>query len=467
LKISSIESFIKEIQNKIDPKYIATDKEICYAYSMDSSPVPGYIPDAVIRPSTTDEVSEIMKLANKHKTPIYPRGAAASLVLMGVPLQPGGVSLDLTRMNKILEIDEDSMCVTVQAGITWGELEYELKKKGWYTGMVGPGPGLSTTIGGAISVASVYYGSAKYGTACDILLGLEVVLPTGEIIRTGSAALETAKRHTRYGIGLDSTGIFCGDQGIMGVKTEATLKLYPAPKATGFFVFGYEDGDNLLKAVHEMAALHVASDIGYTDGKSGLDMGGGPERFMIHGKIEAHSEKELEAQLELFNKIASDTGGIKKGESLAKMIFHDMIYEVFPIAGMSGNFGASCNKMPIFESRKVHEKYLEYIGKHAENIKKHKITTVWYAFVTGSALDILPQLQIPAHDPDALKFGTELWENFIKEELNYGTIHYWLGKVIGDKVVERYRPNYFEFIKKLKDTLDPNGILNPGLLKLP
>jgi len=451
----------------ISPEYIATDKEICFTYSMDSSPIPGYIPDAVIRPASTNEVSEIMKLANIYKTPIYPRGAAASLVMMGVPLQPGGISLDMTRLNKIMEIDEDSMSVTVQAGITWGQLEYELKKKGWYTGMVGPGPGLSTTIGGAISVASVYYGSAKFGTACDILLGLEVVLPTGEVIKTGSAALDTAKRHTRYGIGLDSTGIFCGDQGIMGVKTEATLKLYPLPEATGFFVYGYNDVNQLLQAIHKMASLHIASDIGYTDGESGLDMGGGPERFIVHGKIEAHSEKELDAQLEIFDKIAEETKGNKKSPAFAKMMFQDMIYEVFPIAGMSGNYGASCNKMPIFESKKVHDLFLRYRETHLEDIKKYKITTVWYTFISGSTIDILPQIQIPAHDPEALKFGTELWKNFIKEELKYGTIHYWLGKVIGDQVVEHYRPTYFEFIKKLKDTLDPNGVLNPGLLKLP
>ncbi|NVM02840.1 MAG: FAD-binding oxidoreductase [Candidatus Helarchaeota archaeon] len=461
------EQLIKELKNVIPPEYVATDKEICFAYSMDSSPVPGHIPDMVIRPETTQEVSEVIKLANKYKTPIYPRGAAASLVMMGVPLQPGGISLDMTRMNKIMEIDEDSMSVTVQTGITWGEMEYELKKKGWYTGMVGPGPGLSSTIGGAISVASVYYGSAKYGTACDILLGLEVVLPTGEVIRTGSAALDTAKRHTRYGVGLDSTGIFCGDQGIMGVKTEATLKLYPVPVATGFFVYGYNDEDPLLKALHKMTSLHIASDIGYTDGEIGLDMGGGPERFMIHGKIEAHSEKELEVQLELFDEIANKTNGIKKKDSFARMIFHDSIYMVFPMAGMSGNFGASCNKMPIFESKKVHDVFIKYREKHLEEIQKHKITTVWYSFISGSTIDILPQIQIPAHDPEALKYGTKLWKDFIKEELKYGTIHYWLGKVIGDQVVEHYRPTYFNFIKKLKNTLDPNGIINPGLLKLP
>ncbi|NVM56329.1 MAG: FAD-binding oxidoreductase, partial [Candidatus Helarchaeota archaeon] len=235
----------------------------------------------------------------------------------------------------------------------------------------------------------------------------------------------------------------------------------------GFFVYGYEDEDKLLKAIHKMASLHIASDIDYSDSESGFDMGGGEERFIVRGKIEAHSEKELEVQMELFDKIANETSGIKKAPTMAKMYFEDMIYEIFPMAGMMGNYGASCNKMPIFESKKVHDLFLKYREKHKAEIEKHKIITVWYTFISGSTIDILPQIQIPAHDPEALKYGTELWENFIKEELKYGTVHYWLGKVIGDQVVEHYRPTYFNFIKKLKNLLDPNGILNPGLLKLP
>ncbi|NVM02226.1 MAG: FAD-binding oxidoreductase [Candidatus Helarchaeota archaeon] len=461
------DELIKGLKETLGVDYVATDKEICYTYSMDASPIPGHIPDIVIRPETTEEVSEVMKLVNKYKTPVYPRGAASSLVLMGVPLQPGGISLDLTRMNKIVEIDEDSMSVTVQTGITWGELEYELKKKGWYTGFVGPGPGLSATIGGGISVASAYYGSAKYGTACDILLGLEVVLPTGEIIRTGSAALDTAKRHTRYGVGLDSTGIFCGDQGIMGIKTEATLKLYPYPEAIGFFVYGYEDEDLLLKALHKMASLRIASDICFIDKEAGLDFGGNPERFLIHGKIEAHSEKELKAQLELFDKIAKDTRGIKKPDSFSKIALHDQKYEFLELAGFMGNFFSPCHKLPIFESKKVHDLYLNHIKAHKENLKKYKVTTIYYPFVVHGHLVLVPEIQVPIHDPEGRKFGVKFWKDFIENVINQGSVHYWLGKVIGDMVVEHYRPEYFDFIKRLKSTLDPNGILNPGLLKLP
>ncbi len=462
---ANIKEITINLQKILGPDYVATDKEICYVYSQDCSIEKGFIPDIVIRPNTTEEVSEVMKLANEYKVPIYPRGAAASLVLMGVPLKANSIVMDLTRMNRIVEIDEDSMSVTVETGITWGELETALKEKGWYTGFIGPGPGLSTTIGGAISVCSVYYGSAKYGTAADITLGLEVVLPTGEIIHTGSAALEKAKRHTRYGIGFDSTGLFCGDQGILGVKTQATLKLFPLPKAIGFFTYGYTNLDDCHAAIYQMAALHIASDIGYVD-QIRVPMGPKKYRFLIHGKIESHSDDELAAQMVLFKEIASKTSGEDLGPSLGKLLFGEMVYEYFPMAGAFGNYGATCNKVPIAQAKELHEKFMKLHDKYEAEIKKYSILNVWYTFISGSAIDILPQFQIPMDIPGAAEFGRKIWKEFIEEEVKDGCIHYWLGKVIGDRVAENYQPAYYEFVKRIKSTLDPNSIMNPGLLKL-
>ncbi|MHA1405649.1 MAG: FAD-binding oxidoreductase [Candidatus Helarchaeota archaeon] len=305
---------LDEIIMIVGPDYVATDVETLYAYSMDTSPEKGHLAEMVVRPRTTEEVAEIVKAANQTKTPIWPRGAATSLVMMGVPLSPGGILLDLTRMNEILEIDEDSMSVTAEAGITWSKLESELNKRGWYTGFVGPGPGRSSTIGGAVSVASVMYGSAKYGSACDILLGLEVVIPTGEIIRTGSSALKRAFRHCRYGIGPDSSGIFCGDNGIFGIKTQVSFKLYPAPEVTRFIQYGYKNLDNLLGCLHEMASYRLASDLSFADNKTGIGFGG-KGRFPLYGKVEGPTEKLVDAEVELLDKINEKHGGRKTNES--------------------------------------------------------------------------------------------------------------------------------------------------------
>lgn len=463
--VRDMNAVIEALQKIVGAAYVATDKETCYVYSRDCSIEKGFIPDIVIRPNTTDEVSQVMKLVNEQKVPIYPRGAAASLVLMGVPLQANSIVMDLTRMNRIIELDEESMGVTVETGITWGELETTLKEKGWYTGFIGPGPGLSTTIGGAISVASVYYGSAKYGTAADILLGLEVVLPTGEIIRTGSAALKKARRHTRYGIGFDASGLFCGDQGILGVKTQATLKLFPLPKTIGFFTFGYTTLEECHNALYQMTQLHIASDIGYVD-QLNVSLGPKKYRFLLHGKIEAHSPEELGLQLAFFKEIAQKTNGADLGPSLGKLLFGDMVYEYFPMAGAFGAYGASCNKVPIAQATKLHAKYTELLKKYEKELKKYNILGVWYTFISGSCIDILPQFQIPIDNPESQEFGRKIWKELINEEVKEGATHYWLGKVIGDRVVENYQPEYYAFVKKIKNTLDPNGILNPGLLNL-
>lgn len=457
---------LDEIKKIIGPEYVAADKETLYAYSRDASPEPGHFADMVVRPRSVEEISEVVKLANQAKTPIWPRGAATSLVFMGVPLKEGGVLLDLTRMNEIVEIDEDSMSVTAEPGITWGKLESELHKKGWYTGFVGPGPGYASTIGGAVSVASVMYGSAKYGSACDILLGLEVVLPTGEIIRTGSSALKKSFRHCRYGIGPDSSGIFCGDNGIMGIKTQITFKLFPVPEVTKFVHYGYKDIDGVLDCLHEMARYRVASDLDFLDNATGIPWGG-KGRFPIHGKVEGPNEKIVGAQIELLDEINEKHGGKKGKSSFAKMLLEDRKYEVFPMAGIAGNFGASCNKIPIKRAKQFFRFFQDLLKEHAEDIRKYKILPAWYAFISQNTIDVLPTFALPMADEEARAYGRKILKELIEKEVqSQGSVHYWLGRLIGDVVADHYRDEYFKFIKRLKETLDPNHILNPTLLRL-
>ena len=457
---------IDSLKEIVGSDYVANDKETLYAYSRDTSPESGFFAEVIVRPKSTEEVSKIIKLANDTKTPIWPRGAATSLVFMGIPLKSGGIVLDLTRMNNVIEIDEDSMSVTAETGITWGKLENELKKKGWYTGFIGPAPGLASTIGGAISVASVMYGSAKYGTAGDILLGLEVVLPTGEIIRTGSSALKKSFHHVRYGIGPDSSGLFVGDQGIFGIKTQFTFKIFPLPKIVKYLHYGYNELEDTLNALHEMASLRIASDLAFADNKIGVGFVG-KGKFPVYIKVEGPTEKIVDAEIELLNEICEKYNGKKGKEGPAKTIFEDQLYTFFPIAGQMGNFGASCNKIPIKKTKEFHKFFKEIIAEHDEEIKKYKILPAWYAFISQNAIDVLPTFALPVHDDDAFECGRKLWRELIKKEIeSQGSIHYWLGKVIGDVVADNYKENYYEFIEKMKRTLDPNNILNPTLLKL-
>jgi len=440
LTMQNLIHLIKEIVGK---DFVANDKETLYAYSRDASPVePDFFADMIVRPSSTGEIAEILKIANDVKTPVWPRGAATSLVFMGVPLKEGGIILDLTRLNNIIEIDDETMSVTAEPGITWGKIESELKERGWYTGFIGPGPGYSSTIGGAVSVASVMYGSAKYGTACDILLGLEVILPTGEIINTGSSALKKFFRHTRYGIGPDSSGLFCGDNGIMGIKTKITFKLFPYPESTKYIHYRYEGINDVINCLDEMARYRIASDLALVDNDIGISWGG-KGRFPIHGKVEGPTEKIVDAKVEFLDKINEKYGGIKAEEDFAKMLYEDKKYEVFPMTGRIGNFGASCNKIPIKRAIEFHKMFINFMDENAKEARKKSITWEFYAFISGNSIDILPTIMIPTTSKEKYEYGRRLWKEIIKEQVQAGSVHYWLGKTIGDVVADNYKEEYF------------------------
>jgi len=137
----------------------------------------------------------------------------------------------MKRMNKIINLDQDNLIVTVEAGISWGKLNEYLCHFGLYTGCMGPGSGMTAAVGGSISHHSVGGGGcAKYGACTNQLVSLEVVLPTGDIIETGSQANKYSKSpFNRFGNGPDLAGLFCGDNGIFGVKTQVSLQIFPRP----------------------------------------------------------------------------------------------------------------------------------------------------------------------------------------------------------------------------------------------
>ena len=142
-------------------------------------------------------------------------------------------------MNNIVNLDQENLIVTVEAGISWGKLNEYLCHFGLYTGCLGPGSGLTASVGGGISHQSVGGGGcAKYGSCTNQLVSLEVVLPTGEIIETGSQANRFSKfPFNRFGNGPDLASLFCGDNGILGVKTQASLQVFPKPPFADYKTF--------------------------------------------------------------------------------------------------------------------------------------------------------------------------------------------------------------------------------------
>jgi glycolate oxidase len=211
------EQFRKIVGNQ----YVMTDEESLNAYGHDETERLLFLPHVVVRPRTTDEVSQIMRICNEEKIHVTPRGAGTGLSGGALP-HLGGVLLSTDRMNTILQIDEQNLQVTTEPGVITEVLQLAVKEKGLF---YPPDPSSkgSCFIGGNIAENSGGPKAVKYGVVRDYVLNLEVVLPTGEVIWTGSNVL---KNSTGYSL----THLLVGSEGTLGIVTKIVLKLIPFPK---------------------------------------------------------------------------------------------------------------------------------------------------------------------------------------------------------------------------------------------
>lgn len=213
-----------------------------YTYGFDAS-IHHVTPDVVVQPRSTEEVASLVKLANKLKIPIVPRGAGTGLCGGAVPLK-GGMVIDMTRMNKVKEVRIEDLYCVCEAGVIYDNLQKELAPHK-FTFPPTPGSAGACTVGGMVATNASGMRAVKYGGTRDYVLGLEVVLPTGEIIRVGTRTLKNAS-------GYQLERLFTGSEGTLGIITEVTLRIVPKPKKMAMVLAGF---DTLEKAGRCVSAL--------------------------------------------------------------------------------------------------------------------------------------------------------------------------------------------------------------------
>ncbi len=211
----------EELAAIVGSAYIKDDPESLITHSYDGTPMLQSLPDAVVYPGTTGEVSRIMKALASHRIPVVSRGSGTNLCGGTVPVQ-GGVVMVMHRMNRILEVDLDNLTAVVQPGLITKSFIAHVESLGLF---YPPDPSSMSisTIGGNIAECSGGLRGLKYGTTKDYVLGLEAVLASGEIIRTGGKLMKDVA-------GYDLTKLLVGSEGTLAIVTEATLKLVPPPK---------------------------------------------------------------------------------------------------------------------------------------------------------------------------------------------------------------------------------------------
>jgi len=211
---------------------VRSDAVSLQAYSRDATPMFEGLPEVIVAPRDTLEVSKIVKFAYDTKTPIIARGAGSNLCAATVPLN-GGIVMSMTNMNKVLEVSKSEMIAIVQPGVTNLELDQLVEKEGLRF-VPDPGSRNVSTIGGNVATSAGGLRGLKYGTTRNYILGLEAVLGTGEVIRTGGRLVKDVA-------GYDVTRLLVGSEGTLAVFTEITVALAPRPEASKYGVAYFED----------------------------------------------------------------------------------------------------------------------------------------------------------------------------------------------------------------------------------
>ena len=490
-----MESIYNQLCSIVGNDHVSNNEYINYSYSKSADPIYQSIPDYVIQPSSPEEISEILKIANKEKVPVVPRGGGAGL-MAGAVSHRKGIVLDMTSMRKIIDINIEDQVVTAECGITWAELNTELFKKGFYTGCMGPGSGMSAVIGGGLSHNSVGGGGgAKYGSCCRHVVGLEVVLPQGAIINTGSLASKYIEHpFSRYGFGADYSGLFLGDNGIHGIKTKATLRIYPKPPYHAGKTFALKRS-NMKYGVNIFLEWLNKGGFGLYDGfyfpdyfVMGMAAMNPPTYFpwkklnktAIFYTTEAYSEQELEANVENLDAIVTKNKGTPLGPEIEDGNFAKYHYEMdghwsfyhntfgIPTGTQSLTTEAHC---PIVRFPKVIDGVDKWAAKHAEAFAKIQTIGGIPAGAGCGSVGLSGENNVELAigfttviRPELRDLNLRLWKDQLEAVVKAGGMHYMLGYV-GSRVLVKsgaFTDQYYSFMKSIKKVLDPNYILSPG-----
>jgi glycolate oxidase len=239
---------VSELYRAFPQDAIVTQPEDLIAYSFDGTPMLRQTPKAVVFPTSAQEVAIILRLASKNSTPVVTRGAGTGLSGGSIPV-PGSVVLCLARMNRILELDTDNLTMLVEPGVINNDVATKADAAGLF---YPPDPGSMkvSTIGGNVSENSGGLRGLKYGVTRDYVMGLEIVLASGEIFFTGNKCVKDVA-------GYSLKDVFIGSEGTLGVVTKILLKLIPRPAARKTLLAIYERMDEAAATVSAIIAAKI------------------------------------------------------------------------------------------------------------------------------------------------------------------------------------------------------------------
>jgi FAD/FMN-containing dehydrogenase len=483
--------------------------------------------EVIVQPGTKDELARAVGAATSAGLAVIARGGGLSYTDGYLPSRSESMIVDMRRMDRILEINAEDMYVTVETGCTWSALFEALKDRGLRTPYFGPLSGLRSTVGGAISQNSMFFGSGVHGNSVDCVLGLEVVLADGQVLTTGSAATPYAPSPFMRSYGPDLTGNFLADTGALGLKAAATLRLIPFPAVTLYASFAFDNFPPLCAAMSEISRQGLAAECfafdpthqtralkrrgGFLDdfkalagvAKSAGSVAGGVKEaarvavagrrmfddvtYSLHLVVDGRDEATAESMMAAAREIALGAGREIEA-SLPKIMRGTPFVPPNSMLGPDGERWVPIHAL-VPHSRAVAavQAVHDFFAENAEVVDKHGIDWGYLLCTSGAQVFLLEpvfywqdarglyhnrtlddehlaKIKTFPEDLAARRAVDDLREGLARMFMEMGAAHFQIGKAYLYR--EGRNPETYRLLEAIKDAVDPDRLVNPGSLGL-
>ena len=449
---------ITQLRKVVGEDAVLTSKEDLNAYSYDGTATWAHAPDVVVLPTTAEQVSQILKLADEGKIPVTPRGAGTNVSGGSIPIK-GGIVLCTTRMNKILDINKTNMTATVEPGVVLQDLNLALAKENLFY-PPDPQSFLGCTIGGTVAENAGGPYCVKYGVTKQYVLGLEVVLANGYIMKLGGV---TVKNRTGYELMM----LFTGSEGTLGLITKITLKLIPMPPANKTMMAVFDDMAVGGQAVSNILASGVVpAKIEFVDNfvlqriEEMTPMGLPVEAKALLLLQADGSPAAVEAESKQIVDILKKSGA--REIKVAKDANEAMKYWKMRSAGFAATFGAA-HTVLAEDVAVPRDKLADFIHKLEEISER----TGFFISYLGHAGDgnLHPSIFTDIRNKEEFARAQKAMEEIFEAALSVGGVlsgEHGIGLEKQRFLKKAMDPVALNLMRKIKAILDPNHILNPG-----
>jgi glycolate oxidase len=439
----------------VGDEHVRDDAGALLTFSTDATPLQRGRPDVVVFPASTEEVAAVIRLANERRVPVIPRGSGTNLSAGTVPHR-GGIVLVLTRMNRLIEVDPGDLVAVCEPGVRTIELAQAAAAEGL---LFPPDPGRHTTatIGGSGGLRAL-----KYGVTRDYVLGVEAVLGSGEVIRSGGRLVKDVA-------GYDLRRLLCGSEGTLAVMTEITLRLMPAPEEAGTGMAYFKNLADAARAVSKILSsgvLPVTLEfldrvcIDAVEGYSNIGLDRKAGALLIFGQDgDRHSiDRDMRRMAEACEAEGASAITIAQSEEEAAGVLQAR-RAVLPAL-------SRLEPLTILEDATVpRSRIAEMVGRIQEIAQRHGLTIGTFGHAGDGNLH--PTVVLDPADEAAVHRAHEAFAEIFAEAIAMdGTItgEHGVGLVKLEHLERQLGAEHVALLRRIKTAFDPNGILNPGKL---